>query len=92
MLNSAYIKGAGHSGSDLATQNMMFVAFRPGAASLNPEAAKLLKRNGGAARARGAARPRPLEMRNLAGPPARAGPGKAARGRGQALLARFWRC
>ena len=40
MLNSAYIKGAGHSGSDLATQNMMFVAFRPGAASLNPEAAK----------------------------------------------------
>jgi hypothetical protein len=43
MLNSAYIKGAGHSGSDLATQNMMFVAFHPGSASLNPEAAKLPK-------------------------------------------------
>ena len=43
MIDSSYIKGAGHSGSDLATQNMMFVAFRPGAASLNPEAAKLPK-------------------------------------------------
>ena len=43
VLNSDYIKGAGHSGSDLATQNMMSVAFRPGAASLNPEAAKLPK-------------------------------------------------
>ena len=40
MLNSALIKGAGHSSSDLATQNMVFVAFGPGAASLNPEAAK----------------------------------------------------
>ena len=43
MLNSAYIKGARHSGSDLATHNMMFAACRPGAASLNPEAAKLPK-------------------------------------------------
>ena len=43
VLNSAYIKGAGHSGSDLATQNMMFAAFHPGAASLNPEAAKIPK-------------------------------------------------
>ena len=41
--SEAYIKGAGHSGSDLATQNMVFAAFRPGAASLNPEAAKLPK-------------------------------------------------